>query len=78
MLDATPRNPSQQNGIFAASLTFNGNNNRIDGATYDEKCESLPFGDDLGPCTLNSYASPLHFTGKEHDYESGLDNFGAR
>jgi hypothetical protein len=29
----------QQNGIFASSLTFNGNNNRIDGAgdtfTYD-------------------------------------------
>ena len=45
---------------------------------YDEHCASLPFGDDLGPCTAGSYSSPLHFTGKERDSESGLDNFGAR
>lgn len=45
---------------------------------YDEHCQSLPFGDNLGPCTAGSYSSPLHFTGKERDSESGLDDFGAR
>jgi len=50
---------------------------------YDEHCSSLPFGDGL-TCTPSSepdpgpYTSPLHFTGKERDFESGLDNFGAR
>ncbi|HEY6387040.1 MAG TPA: RHS repeat-associated core domain-containing protein [Candidatus Acidoferrum sp.] len=43
--------------------------------TYNfEKCTSLPFGDDLA-CPGQS---TLHFTGKERDAESGLDNFGAR
>ena len=44
-----------------------------------ETCSSLPFGEDL-TCTvpLTSEVSPLHFTGKERDSESGLDNFGAR
>ncbi len=41
-----------------------------------ETCTSLPFGDGL-TCS-NSDPSPLHFTGKERDAESGLDNFGAR
>jgi RHS repeat-associated protein len=50
-------------------------------ATY-ERCSSLPFGDGLS-CTPagtdpGPYTSPLHFTGKERDSESGLDNFGAR
>jgi len=41
-----------------------------------ETCTSLPFGDGL---TCNSNFNNLwHFTGKERDYESGLDNFGAR
>jgi RHS repeat-associated protein len=41
-----------------------------------ETCTSLPFGDAL---TCNStYGSNIHFTGKEHDYETGLDDFGAR
>jgi RHS repeat-associated protein len=39
-------------------------------------CTSLPFGDGL-TCT-SVYGWPLHFTGKERDFESGLDNFGAR
>jgi RHS repeat-associated protein len=44
-------------------------------------CEStagLPFGD--GQTTTGGcyHTSPLHFTGKERDSESGLDNFGAR
>ena len=39
-------------------------------------CTSLPFGDGLA---CNSYSSNVnHFTGKERDFESGLDNFGAR
>jgi RHS repeat-associated protein len=41
-----------------------------------ESCTSLPFGDGLN-CT-GSDVSNLHFTGKERDSESGLDNFGAR
>jgi RHS repeat-associated protein len=49
---------------------------------YWEHCSSLPFGDGLS-CTPagtdpGPYTSPLHFTGKERDGESGLDNFGAR
>jgi len=50
--------------------------------TYDgaicESIASLPFGD--GQTTTGScyHSSPLHFTGKERDYESGLDNSEAR
>jgi len=44
--------------------------------TLYETCASLPFGDSLG-CSAAD-ASPLHFTGKERDSESGLDNFTAR
>jgi len=45
--------------------------------TYGSQlCTSLPFGDGL---TCNSNASNVwHFIGKERDYESNLDNFGAR
>jgi RHS repeat-associated protein len=43
--------------------------------TY-ESCTSLPFGDGLN-CT-GSDVDPLHFTGKERDSESGLDDFDAR
>jgi RHS repeat-associated protein len=42
-----------------------------------ETCTSLPFGDGLN-CAGPTDVSPLHFTGKERDSESGLDNFGAR
>jgi RHS repeat-associated protein len=41
-----------------------------------EKCTSMPFGEDL-TCT-GAEVTPIHFTGKERDTESGLDNFGAR
>lgn len=41
-----------------------------------ETCTSLPFGDNL-QCSASD-PSPMHFTGKERDSESGLDNFGAR
>lgn len=42
-----------------------------------ETCASLPFGDGLN-CTGNTGPGGLHFTGKKHDVESGLDYFGAR
>jgi RHS repeat-associated protein len=43
-----------------------------------ETISSLPFGD--GQSTSGSCGDPStrHFTGKERDMESGLDNFGAR
>ncbi len=41
-----------------------------------ETCTNLPFGDSQ-QCS-GSDVSALHFTGKERDSESGLDNFGAR
>jgi len=41
-----------------------------------ETCTSLPFGDGLN-CP-NGDQSTVHFTGKERDSESGLDNFGTR
>jgi len=41
-----------------------------------ETCTSLPFGDGL-TCP-NGDQSTVHFTGKDRDAESGLDNFGAR
>jgi RHS repeat-associated protein len=44
--------------------------------TSNESCMNLPFGDDL-TCTGTAVGevSPLHFTGKERDGESGLDYF---
>ena len=41
-----------------------------------ESCTGLPFGDGMS-CTSTDI-SPMHFTGKERDTESGLDYFGAR
>jgi len=48
----------------------------VHGAT-SETCTSLSFGDWLS-CIGQGDPSPNHFTGKERDTESGLDNFGAR
>ena len=45
-------------------------------ASSVETCASLPFGDGLS-CSGTDY-SLRHFTGKEHDTESNLENFGAR
>jgi len=45
------------------------------GNTY-ETCVSLPFGDGLS-CSGGD-PSPMHFTGKQRDTDSGLDNFEAR
>lgn len=44
--------------------------------TSAETCTSLPFGDWL--TCAGSDVSPMHLTGKEHDWETGLENFGAR
>jgi RHS repeat-associated protein len=41
-----------------------------------QTCTSLPFGDGLN-CN-SSWVNDFHFTGKQHDFETGLDNFGAR
>jgi len=45
--------------------------------TGTETCTSLPFGDWL-TCSGGADSSPMHFNGKEHDAETGLENFGAR
>jgi RHS repeat-associated protein len=50
---------------------------RTDGSgAMVETCQGLPFGDELN-CSGGD-VSPLHFTGKQRDSESGLDYFGAR
>jgi RHS repeat-associated protein len=46
--------------------------------TACEKITSLPFGDNQTITSTCGDISPMHFTGKERDTESGLDNFGAR
>jgi len=46
-------------------------------ATRTMTCSNLPFGDLLN-CNGSTGPSGYHFTGKERDAESGLDNFGAR
>jgi RHS repeat-associated protein len=43
-----------------------------------ETIASLPFGDGQTTTGACYHSSPLHFTGKERDSESGLDYFGAR
>jgi RHS repeat-associated protein len=43
-----------------------------------ESIASLPFGDGQTTTGACYHSSPLHFTGKERDFESGLDYFGAR
>jgi RHS repeat-associated protein len=45
---------------------------------YTNSWASLPFGDSLLPLGGGLDATEQHFTGKEHDAESGLDYFGAR
>jgi RHS repeat-associated protein len=46
--------------------------------TACETISSLPFGDNQTITSTCGDLSPLHFTGKERDSESGLDNFGKR
>ena len=47
--------------------------------TVAETCTDTPYGMNLN-CVTHRPAdtSPMHFTGKQRDYESGLDYFGAR
>ncbi|MHB8753516.1 MAG: RHS repeat domain-containing protein [Candidatus Acidiferrales bacterium] len=47
-------------------------------ASVCESIASLPFGDGESTTGSCAGASTRHFTGKERDSESGLDNFGAR
>jgi RHS repeat-associated protein len=46
--------------------------------TLCETITSLPFGDGQATSGNCGDTSPLHFTGKERDWESNLDNFGFR
>jgi RHS repeat-associated protein len=46
--------------------------------TACETIQSLPFGDEQVINRTCGDVSPMHFTGKERDTESSLDNFGAR
>jgi RHS repeat-associated protein len=48
----------------------------VSGISY-ETCSNLPYGDGL-QCAGGADISPIHYTGKERDTESGLDYFGAR
>jgi RHS repeat-associated protein len=48
----------------------------LNGTLVAETCTSLPFGDGL--TCVGGDVSPMHFTGKEHDTETGLENFIAR
>ncbi len=57
-------------GTERVRTTYNG--------TVCESIASLPFGDGQTTTGACYHSSPLHFTGKERDAESGLDNFGAR
>jgi RHS repeat-associated protein len=72
---------------YAGGLTFNHSDwlgtervRHTYGYTASETCSSLPFGDNL-TCNESDPGvsfSPLHFTGKERDSESGLDEFDVR
>jgi len=48
--------------------------------TVAESCQDTPYGMNLTCATFPGIAdsSPMHFTGKQRDYESGLDYFNAR
>jgi RHS repeat-associated protein len=47
-------------------------------ASTCESIASLPFGDGQTITTTCTDVSPMHFTGKQRDPESSLDDFGAR
>jgi RHS repeat-associated protein len=44
---------------------------------YTQNLTSLPFGDWLAPGITGNW-NTINFTGQQHDFESGLDDFGAR
>ena len=68
--------------LTSSNLTSSGQPQPLGQAELD--CQSLPYGDQQS-CTpapnapsTSDDATPLHFTGKERDAESGNDYFGAR
>src|SRR6202142_4118509 len=61
-------------GTDRVHIAYPSANNR----SLDQHCTSLPFGDGASGCVATPYTSPLFFTGKERDTESGNDYFGAR
>ena len=44
----------------------------------EQSCSGLPFGDSLSCTNSIQFPTEHHFTGKERDFESGNDYFGAR
>ena len=48
------------------------------GGTAKEWCTDTPYGMNLNCTTTVGDPSPMHFTGKQRDGESGLDHYGAR
>jgi len=60
---------------YADSLGTERARTNLTGA-LSETCTSLSFGDWLNCSTTDT--SPMHFTGEEHDTESGLDHFDHR
>ena len=44
----------------------------------NQLCTDTPYGMNLACTDTSADPSAMHFTGKQRDYESGLDNFGAR
>ena len=61
-------------GDWLGSIRYRAN---FDGSAV-ETCTNLPFGDSLGCSDGPSGPSNKHFTGKLHDWDTGLDYFGAR
>ena len=68
-----------------AGLTYNHNDwlgservrSNASGTAF-EWCTDTPYGMNLTCTNPTADTSPMHFTGKQRDYETGLDNFGAR
>ena len=74
---ATYKNDGQTYFHFSDWLGTRRKQVRYYGNSTPETCTSLPFGDQL-TCSGGADATEHHFTGKERDSESGLDNFEAR
>ena len=68
--------PLVRHGQISSSIKFSRPPATTLAAAVTETCTSNPYGDAL--VCAGGDTSPFHFTGKEHDYESNLDNFGAR
>ena len=72
-------NPAAGKVYYAYSDWLGTKRYEADGAgTYVNSWTSLPFGDNETALGTGTDATEHHFTGKEHDAESGLDYFKAR